>query len=406
MTRRASRVRVTGPLAGYAEEFTAVLIAEGYTPLSAANQVRLMAHASRWLQGRGLGAERFTAELTEEFLLERRAEGYTHLRTRRGIQPLMRFLRDRGVAPVELPTARGASPGEVLLEEYRCYLVEERALARSTIPQRLSVARTFLDARCRPEDGGVSWEELSAAEVVGFVTVQCRDHSVGWAKNLVTGLRSLLRFLHLRGYVDFPLWAAVPPVAGWRGGALPRAIPAAEVNRLLASCDRRRRVGRRDHAILMLLARLGLRAGEVAALELGDLDWRAGEIVIRGKGHRMERLPLPHEVGEAIAGYLHRGRPVTGEAHVFMRVRAPHGSLNATGVTAVVGAACDRAGLPRIGAHRLRHSLATDMLRAGAPLAEVGQVLRHRSAATTTIYAKVDRTALRPLAQPWPGSAS
>lgn len=406
MTSRASRVRVTGPLAGYAEQFTAVLIAQRYTPLSAANQVRLMAHASRWLAGRGLAAAEFSAELTEEFLRERRAEGYTHLRTRRGMQPLMRFLTDRGVVPVAPPVARSTSPTEVLLEEYRCYLVEERALAASTIMHRLSVARTFLDARCQLEDGGVSWEELSAAEVTGFVTAQCRTRSVGWAKNLVTDLRSWLRFLHVRGHVAAPLWAAVPPVAGWRGSALPRAIPAAEVNRLLASCDRRRGIGRRDYAILMLLARLGLRACEVAALELGDLDWRAGVIVIRGKSRRVEQLPLPYEVGEAIASYLHRGRPGTEETHVFMRVRAPHGPLNPKGVSAVVGAACDRAGLPRIGPHRLRHSLATDMLRAGAPLAEVGQVLRHRSAATTTIYAKVDRNALRPLAQPWPGSAS
>jgi integrase len=156
----------------------------------------------------------------------------------------------------------------------------------------------------------------------------------------------------------------------------------------------------------MLLARLGLRAGEVAALELGDLDWRAGEIVIRGKGRQLERLPLPGAVGEAIVGYLQHGRPGTEESRVFMRGRAPRGPLSAAGVTAVVGAACDRAELPRVGAHRLRHSLATDMLRAGVPLAEVGQVLRHRSAATTAIYAKVDRAMLRPLAQPWPGSVS
>lgn len=398
---------MTGPLARYAEEFKAVLAARGYTPLSAVNQVRLLAHVSRWLEGRGLGAEEFTVELMEEFLLERRAEGYRHLRTCRGMQPLVRFLRDRGVAAVEsAATAREDSPSEVALEEYRGYLVEERALANSTISQRIGVARTFLDGRCRLEGDTVALEEVTAAEVIAFVTAQCRDHSVGWAKNLVTGLRSLLRFLHVRGYLDLPLWAAVPPVAGWRGGALPRSVPAGEVQRLLASCDRRRRLGRRDYAILMLLARLGLRAGEVAALELGDLDWRAGEIVIRGKGRQLERLPLPGAVGEAIVGYLQHGRPGTEESRVFMRGRAPRGPLSAAGVTAVVGAACDRAELPRVGAHRLRHSLATDMLRAGVPLAEVGQVLRHRSAATTAIYAKVDRAMLRPLAQPWPGSVS
>lgn len=195
-------------------------------------------------------------------------------------------------------------------------------------------------------------------------------------------------------------------MAGWRAGSLPRAVAAADVARLLASCDRRRRVGRRDYAVLMLLARLGLRAGEVAALQLHDLDWRAGEVVIHGKGGRVDRLPLPWDVGEAVAGYLRRGRPGTVHSRVFVRVHAPQGPLSAQGVQAVVRAACDRAGLARVGAHRLRHSVATEMLRAGAPLVEVGQVLRHRSAATTAIYAKVDRAALRPLALPWPAGVS
>jgi integrase/recombinase XerD len=180
----------------------------------------------------------------------------------------------------------------------------------------------------------------------------------------------------------------------------------AEVARLLASCDRRRTFGRRDYAVLSLLARLGLRAGEVASLELGDIDWRAGEIVVRGKGRRKERLPLPVDVGDALAAWLRRGRRRCGCPAVFTTVRAPHRLLSSGGVSAIVRAACARAGLPESNAHRLRHTAATEMLRAGAGLAEVGQVLRHTSMLTTAIYAKVDRDGLRTLALPWPGAGS
>ena len=186
----------------------------------------------------------------------------------------------------------------------------------------------------------------------------------------------------------------MPSVASWRLASLAKALDAASVARLLASCDRRTRVGRRDYAILTVLSRLGLRAGEVAALQLGDVDWRAGEVLIRGKGSRHERLPLPADVGEALAGWLARGHPRCESAFVFTRLRAPHGGLSASAVSQIVRRACQRAGLPVVGAHRLRHTAATEMLRAGGSLTEVGQVLRHRGRDVTSIYAKVDRLAL------------
>jgi integrase len=196
---------------------------------------------------------------------------------------------------------------------------------------------------------------------------------------------------------------AVPKVASWRLATLPKAVDTATVKALLASCDRRTSFGRRDFAVLMMLVRLGLRAGEVTSLHLEDIDWRAGEILIRGKGPRLERLPLPVDVGEAIAGWLRRGRPRCSTREVITRVRAPHEALTSGGISAIVHAACLRAGVDHIHAHRLRHTAATDMLRAGAGLVEIGQVLRHRSLITTAIYAKVDRAGLRELASPWPG---
>jgi integrase len=187
---------------------------------------------------------------------------------------------------------------------------------------------------------------------------------------------------------------------------LPRALEGELVARLLAGCNRQSATGRRDYAILLLLVRLGLRAGEVAALELEDIDWRQGEVTVRGKGHRHERLPLPVDVGEALVEYLRQGRPRHECPKLFMRAQAPYAGLVSSAVTTVVYLACDRAGLPHVGAHRLRHTAATEMLRGGARLSEVEQVLRHRSLATTAIYAKVDRVALRSLAQPWPGGVA
>lgn len=408
MTSKASPVRVTGPLAAHADGFRDELIGRGYTPLSAANQLRVMAHLSRWLANHELNAEDLTVERAEAFLEARRAEGYTCWLSQRGLAPLLGYLRGQGVAPTPIP-AVVRTPLEALLADYHIYLVDERGLASATVCHHESVARLFLAERCRENqahEGELRLEDLTAADVAAFVTAECPRRSVGSAKILVTGLRSLLRFLHVAGRGPGPLASAVPAVAGWRGGSLPRALPVTQVRGLLASCDRRRAVGRRDFAILMLLARLGLRAGEVAALELDDIDWRAGELVVRGKGRRQERLPIPVDVGEAIVGYLRRGRPATVDRALFLRARAPHGPVTVGAVQGVVHNACDRAGLPRVGAHRLRHTAATEMLRAGAALAEVGQVLRHRSLSTTAIYAKVDRAALRSLALPWPGGAA
>lgn len=397
-----SPARVTGPLAPYAEGFRAELIGQGYAPLSARNQLWVMAHLSRWLEGNQLEAAELTPARVCEFLDARRIQGYTCWLSERGVAPLLHYLRGLEVAPPAAETVV-ESPLQELLAAYRSYLVRERGLAETTVYRYQRIARLFLAERSDPV--AVDLKNLGAAEVAEFTLRVCRQASVANAANMVTALRSLLRFLHLEGSISGPLALAVPAVARWRGSSLPRALDPSQVAQLLKSCDRRRAVGRRDFAILTLLARLGPRAGEVAALRLEDIDWRAGEILVRGKGRREERLPLPADVGEAVAAYLRRGRPRAECRALFLRIRAPHRPLTTAGVTSVVRHACERAGLVPVGAHRLRHSAATAMLRAGAPLEEIGQVLRHRSAATTAIYAKVDRDALGEIAQVWPGGA-
>lgn len=392
-----SRVRVGGPLAGHAAGFAGFLAEAGYTPLSAANQVRVLAHLSRWMEGRGLVPGELTGERLGEFLAARREAGYTRWLSERGLAPLAGFLRGAGALPAAGPAAPPGAVG-LLLSRYRAYLEAERGLAAGTVRYYTDEARGFLAGRVE------RLAALDAAEVSGFVAAGCRKRGTGSAKILVTALRSLLRFLVLEGLAAPGLQDAVPAVAGWRGGGLPKALPDGQVAALLAACDRQTATGRRDFAVLTLLARLGLRACEVSALELGDLDWRAGTVTVRGKGRRDEQLPLPPDVGEALAGYLRGGRPAGGACRrVFLLSRVPGGGMSAGAVKAVVRRACCRAGLPGAGAHRLRHSAATGMLHAGAPLAEIGQVLRHRSLSTTAIYAKVDHGALAQLAMPWPG---
>lgn len=296
---------------------------------------------------------------------------------------------------------------EVVLEGYRRYLFEERGLTAAVVGGYVRRwAQPFLRARVGV-DGRLDLAGLMPADVLAFVLAESGRGSRGTARLMVAALRSLFRFLYVEGLVDRPLAEAVPAVASWRLQGLPRGLEAEQVRLLLAGCERGSAVGRRDLAIVLLLVRLGMRRGEVAALELEDLDWRAGELLVCGKGARLERLPLPVDVGGALAEYLRVGRPVGAEDRaVFVRVRPPYRRLSPTGVSAVVMRAAERAGLPPFAAHRLRHTAACELLRQGASLVEIGQLLRHRTQMSTAIYAKVDRERLRELARPWPGGAA
>jgi site-specific recombinase XerD len=291
-----------------------------------------------------------------------------------------------------------------LLAEFSTWLSRERGLSPVTVRCYFKQSRAFLAAL--PGVPGAAVRELDAGQVTAFMVDYCRDRNSWSAKAMVTSLRAFLRFAHATGRMPAPLAGAVPAVAGWRLATLPRGLSAAEIGRLLAGCDRETAVGRRDYAVLSLLARLGLRGAEAAGLRLGDIDWRAGEVAVCGKGSRVERLPLPAPAGEALAAWLAEGRPRCESRAVFVTVRRPYRQLTPEAVRQIMGRACDRAGLERRGAHRLRHALATEMLRAGASLPEVGQVLRHRSQLSTSVYAKVDQSALRPIARPWPGDAA
>jgi integrase/recombinase XerD len=391
----------SGPLGSFAEGFAQELVRQGYTVNGGEQHLRFVAHLNRWMLAAGLGVGDLTAPVIERFLAERRAAGYARYRSIKAMQPLVEYLTPKGVLPTR---TQERGPVEALLDQYRQFLVLQRGLAERTAGGYADAVGPFVAGRLRPE--GLDLAGLTTADVTGFVLAACPNRAVGSAKMIVTALRSFLGWLHLTGEVPVSLMGAVPAVAGWRLRGLPKGLEPDELRRLLASCDRRRGTGRRDYAVLLVLSRLGLRAGEVAGLGLDDIDWRVGEITVRGKGDRAERLPLPADVGAAIAGYLRRGRPANAPGRsVFVRALAPLGPMTTQAVTMVVFEAGQRAGLGKIHAHRLRHTAATAMLRAGTPLPEVGQVLRHRSTHTTALYAKVDREALQVLARPWPGTS-
>jgi integrase/recombinase XerD len=401
--RDPSRVRVGEPLGSYAEGFRIELAQLGYAPVTVTLHLQMMGHLSRWLAGQGLDGWALTPTVVDAYLVVRRAAGYANHRSGRGLQPLLGYLRRREAIP--RPVAPEATATERLLSRYARYLACERGLAETTIGCNVALVRPFLTGL--DTAGGVDLRRLTAGDVTAFVVARCHGSGRASASSLVTALRSLLRFLHAEGLIEQPLATAVPSVAAWKLAGLPKAVDADQVAALLASCDQRSVAGRRDFAILTVLVRLGLRAGEVAALRLDDIDWRRGEITVRGKGNRCERLPLPADVGQAIVAYLSAEHPAATAAgrEVFGRVRAPRGPLTRIAVTQTVASAAQRAGLPPIYAHRLRHTAATGMLRAGGSLSEIGQVLRHRHALTTAIYAKVDIDALRVLARPWPASS-
>lgn len=392
----STRVPVGGPLGPFADGFAAHLVEQGYSLRSVQGHLQRIRHLSRWMTTEGLEVAQLTPRTVERFLAERRRQGHTVMVSPQGSQPLVSYLEGLGVL---LGDDSVRTPAQLLLEDFRSYLLGERGLQTGTASLYVDGARLFIAERSEPL--GDDLARLTGAEITAFVLRESRRRSVKSVSSVICALRALLGFLHVSGQIPRSLVSAVPSVAN-RRSSLPRGLDAVQVALLLESCDRDSAVGRRDFAILKLLARLGLRAGEIAALKVEDVDWRAGEIVVVGKGPRLERLPLPSDVGEAIVDYLRDGRPRSSCQQLFLRSLAPLGGLSAGAVTAIVARTGARVGLAPIGPHRLRHTVASEMLRAGASLAEVGQVLRHRRLETTATYARVDRDRLKTLALPWP----
>jgi integrase/recombinase XerD len=394
-----SEVRVRGPLADYAAGFAKFLFGQGYTAGSTRLQMHLVAQLSRWLAAEGVDVAQLTELEADRFIAARRARVERLFRSRRALDPIIGYLHSLDVLPLPAPVALSAV--EELLERYRRYLLLERVLTVESARVYVTAIRPFVEGFAVGDV--VELKGVMAADVSAFVLAEAQRRRGTSIYSVVTALRSLLRFLHLQGLIEGSLTGAVPGVGAWRGAGLPRPLERDELERMLAGCDRRTGVGRRDFAIVLLMGRLGLRCGEIARLTLDEIDWRAGAITIYGKGHRDDQLPLPVDIGRALADYLRRGRPTSAlDRTVFIRTLAPHHAMGSSAVSRVVAAAAERAGLPVVRAHRLRHTAATELLRSGASLPEVGQVLRHRRLLSTAIYAKVDEHALSELARPWP----
>ena len=397
---RVSNVLVRGPLAPFAEAYRRALLERCYTPLSTVNLQRQVAHLSSWLDGQGIAAGHFDGASIEAYLAFERSSGRDpSCLSRPGLVCLLDLLRDLGVVSVAVQPA--LSPSEELIEAFGRYLVSERGLAAGTVVNYVEGARRFVAGRGAGELRGVTSAEVTAAVLAKSTVV-----SVSATQNYVASLRAFLRFCFVEGFVDCDISQAALAITGRRRSGLPRGIAKSDADALLASCDRRTPIGRRDYALIIILLRLGLRRGEVARLKLGDIDWRAGELVVAGKGGRLDRLPLPGDVGEAIAAYLKRGRPLSAHREVFLRAKAPFAPIATGTVASTVRRACRRAGVAEVGSHRLRHTAACEMVAAQVPLPQIAQVLRHRSLQSTAIYARVDLDRLRELAQPWPGQCA
>lgn len=400
-TSRISGVVVTGPLAPFAGAYRRELIGRGYTPRSAVSQLRQVSRFSDWLEASGWSVSAVNAGLIEEFLGWQR-EGGRHKAqwSRPGLACLVDVLSEWHVLATGGPV-KERSPREAMLAGFEHYLLAERGLAAGTVRGYVDHARRFLE-QLRP---GTELADVSAAEVTTAVLDRSVAVSVSATQNFVSGLRAFLRFGVIEGLVSVDLSQAALPVTGRRRSTLPAGITTADARALLNSCDRRSALGRRDYALIITLLRLGLRRSEVARLRLDDIDWRAAEVAVRGKGAREDRLPLPVDVGEAIASYLRRGRRATGRRELFLQARAPYEPIASGTVASTVRRACRRAGIAEVGSHRLRHTMACQMISDGVPLVEIAQVLRHHSLQTTAVYARVDLDRLRQLAAPWPGGA-
>jgi site-specific recombinase XerD len=392
-----------GPLDSIIPAYAAFLSQQGFSEQSSRQQLRFLADMNRWLHKKQLAIPDLTALTIQRYLRSR----HRHLRPRRDdaaiLNRLMHLLHTHGLLP-KITARRPDNPHQRIDNDFDRYLSEERGLCAATRINYRPFIQKFLSAQFGNKPARLA--DLKASDVIRFIRKQAPQLHPKRAGLMVSALRSFFRFLRHRGDITTDLAACVPPIANWKFSTLPKFLPPDQVQRVLNQCDRNTAKGRRDYAILLLLARIGLRACEIVALTLDDINWQAGQINIQGKANRTAVLPLPTDVGQAIAAYLKNDRPACYTRRVFICIRAPRrGFANSIAISTIVARYLKKAGIdaPHTGAHLFRHSLATQMLRQGATLSDIALLLRHRSLNTTTIYAKVDLTALHALAQPWPG---
>lgn len=394
------RGRSFGP---YLDSFVGTVTQLGYARFTVRQQVLLLVDLERWLERKSLALVDLDEQVVNKFLEKRRRQGRLWKGHSRTVSLFLEHVREKGAIPAPQPTVDD-SPLAMLQKRYENFLKKERGLSPVTAARYGRFVRRFIVERF--SDAPICVRELAPNDISGFLLRHARSGSPGEAKLMVTALRSFFRFLFQHGETASDLAGAVPTVPEWRLADVPKYLTPEEVERVVHACDRRNSsLACRDRAIILLLARLGLRASEVITLELDDIDWRAGVLTVHGKGRYHDGLPLPADVGEAVAAYLRQHRPPCTTRRVFIRNKAPHrGFAHPSSISTIVCRALKRAGLrpALMGAHILRHSLATGMLRSGASMSEIGQVLRHRVANTTEIYAKVDINGLRSLALPWP----
>src|SRR5215831_10867651 len=389
-------------LASHLAPFATSLVENGYVKSTVQSKLNLLASFGQWLDRRRLSITDFDEQIAERFIASKRRKGRVHRGNRETLLQFLEHLRKRDVIPGPTPTCDD-SPLAAILTRYERHLRSERGLATATVINYLPCIRKFLMERFREKPLVI--REVRSSDVSDFLLRHAPTMSPRRAQLLTAAFRSFFRFLFQNGELQVNLALAVPSVADRRLSTIPKYLSPDQVERVLGTCNRQTATGRRDYAILLLLARFGLRAGEVVSLQLDDIDWRAGELLVRGKGLLHDRMPLPVDVGEALTSYLRMDRPSCKTRRVFVCMKAPRcGFAGPSSVSTIVRRALDRAGLhPAFkGAHLLRHSLARTMLRSGASMGEIGEILRHRTPSTTEIYAKLDFDGLRTLAHPWP----
>jgi integrase/recombinase XerD len=395
------------PLGDYLNSYARQLHSQGYYRETGRGKIRMIAHFGLWLKQKGIAAKGLSEKEVKKYLRAKVRNG-RHLTDgdALALKQFMEFLRGKG-AIAEKPMPRiEMTPIDEMENDYALYLKKERALSSRTIADYRRHVRRFLDDSF--SKAALDLSALSSKSIFSHVRREAPKASRKYAKSMTTALRSFLQYARFQGYIDTDLAAAVPAVANWATISIPRAIPRDQVKKVLACCDRQTRMGQRDYAVLLILARLGLRAGEIVSMQLEDIDWNTGCLTVHGKGSNLEQMPMPADVGKAIAVYLRKGRPKSSSRAVFLTTVGPiRGLVGPSAISNIVSRALKRAGIDtkRKGAHQFRHGLATELLKAGASLPQIAELLRHRTVQCTKMYATVDFPSLRPLAMPWPGGA-